>query len=75
MKAVRSTLFMAYAIVWSILTAPLVVIAALGLRGLWGYRFGKLWRLGIQFGVENILGIRPKSPASFSPNTSRRGRP
>ena len=60
MRAVRSTLFMAYAIVWSILTAPLVVIAALALRGLWGYRFGKLWRLGIQFGVENILGIRPK---------------
>ncbi len=60
MKAVRSTLFMAYALVWSILTAPLVVIAALALRGLWGYRFGKLWRLGIQFGVENILGIRPK---------------
>ena len=60
MKAVRSTLFMAYAVVWSILTAPLVVIAALALRGLWGYRFGKLWRLGIQFGVENILGIRPK---------------
>ncbi|NTV69196.1 MAG: 1-acyl-sn-glycerol-3-phosphate acyltransferase [Azonexaceae bacterium] len=60
MKAVRSTLFMAYAVVWSILTAPLVVIAALALRGLWGYRFGKLWRLGIQFGVENILGIRPR---------------
>ena len=60
MRAVRSTLFMAYAVVWSILTAPLVVIAALALRGLWGYRFGKLWRLGIQFGVENILGIRPK---------------
>jgi len=60
MKAVRSTLFMAYAIVWSILTAPLVVIAALALRGLWGYRFGKMWRLGMQFGVENILGIRPK---------------
>ena len=60
MKAVRSTLFMAYAIVWSVLTAPLVVIAALLLRGLWGYRFGKLWRLGIQFGVENILGIRPQ---------------
>ena len=60
MKAVRSSLFMAWALVWSILTAPLVVIAALALRGLWGYRFGKLWRLGIQFGVENILGIRPK---------------
>jgi 1-acyl-sn-glycerol-3-phosphate acyltransferase len=60
MKAIRSSLFMAYAIVWSIFTAPLVVIAALLLRGLWGYRFGKLWRLGIQFGVEQILGIRPK---------------
>jgi 1-acyl-sn-glycerol-3-phosphate acyltransferase len=60
MRAVRSTLFMAWALVWSILTAPLVIIAALALRGLWGYRFGKLWRLGIQFGVENILGIRPK---------------
>jgi 1-acyl-sn-glycerol-3-phosphate acyltransferase len=60
MNAVRSTLFMAYAIVWSILTAPLVVIAALILRGRWGYRFGKLWRLGMQFGIENILGIRPR---------------
>ncbi|MBL8429165.1 MAG: 1-acyl-sn-glycerol-3-phosphate acyltransferase [Dechloromonas sp.] len=60
MKAVRSSLFMVWALVWSVLTAPLVVIAALALRGLWGYRFGKLWRLGIQFGVENILGIRPK---------------
>jgi 1-acyl-sn-glycerol-3-phosphate acyltransferase len=60
MNAVRSSLFMAYALVWSILTAPLVVIAALILRGRWGYHFGKLWRLGIQFGVENILGIRPR---------------
>ena len=60
MKAVRSSLFMAWALVWSILTAPLVVIAALALRGLWGYHFGKLWRLGILWGVENLLGIRPK---------------
>lgn len=60
MNAIRSSLFMAYAIVWSVFTAPLVVVAALALRGLWGYRFGKLWRLGIQFGVENILGIRPR---------------
>jgi len=60
MSAVRSTLFMAYAILWSVLTAPLVVVAALLLRGLWGYRFGKLWRLGIQFGVEHLLGIRPQ---------------
>lgn len=60
MNAIRSSLFMVYAIVWSVFTAPLVVVAALALRGLWGYRFGKLWRLGIQFGVENILGIRPR---------------
>ena len=60
MNAIRSTLFMAWAIVWSVFTAPLVVVAALALRGLWGYRFGKLWRLGIQFGVENFLGIRPR---------------
>ncbi|MFZ2267445.1 MAG: lysophospholipid acyltransferase family protein [Azonexus sp.] len=60
MKAIRSTLFMAWALLWSVLSAPLVVIAALLLRGLWGYRFGKLWRLGMQWGVENLLGIRPK---------------
>lgn len=60
MTFIRSSLFMAWAIAWSLLTAPLVIVAALVLRGLWGYRFGKLWRLGIQWGVENLLGIRPK---------------
>ncbi len=60
MNAIRSTLFMAWALLWSVLTAPLVVGAALLLRGRWGYHAGKLWRLGIQFGVENMLGIRPK---------------
>lgn len=60
MIAIRSTVFMAWALLWSVLTAPLVVFAALLLRGLWGYRAGKLWRLGVQWGVENILGIRPK---------------
>lgn len=60
MNAIRSTVFMAWALLWSVLTAPLVVIAALLLRGRWGYHAGKLWRLGIQFGVENFLGIRPK---------------
>ena len=60
MAAIRSTLFMAYAIVWSVFTAPLVVIAGPLLGGAWAYRFGRLWRLGTQFGVENILGIRPK---------------
>ena len=60
MNAIRSTVFMAWALLWSVLTAPLVVGAALLLRGRWGYHAGKLWRLGIQFGVENMLGIRPK---------------
>lgn len=60
MIAIRSSLFMAWAIAWSILTAPLVVVAALLLRGIWGYRAGKLWRLGIQAGVEILLGIRPQ---------------
>ncbi|MDP3440464.1 MAG: lysophospholipid acyltransferase family protein [Azonexus sp.] len=60
MTAVRSSLFMIWAILWSVLTAPLVVIAALLLRGRWGYHAGKLWRLGIQWGVENLLAIRPK---------------
>jgi 1-acyl-sn-glycerol-3-phosphate acyltransferase len=60
MKAIRSSLFMLWALVWSVFTAPLVVIAALVLRGHWGYHLGKLWRLGVQWGVENLLGIRPK---------------
>ena len=60
MIAIRSTLFMAYAIVWSLATIPLVMFAALVLRGRWGYHAGKLWRLGIQAGVEYLLGIRPR---------------
>ncbi len=48
MSAVRSTLFMVWALIWSVLVAPLVVIAALLLRGRWGYHAGKVWRLGIQ---------------------------
>ena len=60
MNAVRSALFMLYAILWSVLSAPLVVMAGPLLRGIWAYRFGKLWRLGTQFGVEHILGIRPR---------------
>jgi 1-acyl-sn-glycerol-3-phosphate acyltransferase len=60
MIAVRSTLFMAWAILWSIVSAPLVMVAGPLLRGIWAYRFGKLWRLGMQWGVENLLGIRPQ---------------
>ena len=60
MNILRSTLFALWALVWTLLTAPLVIAGALLLRGLWGYHFGKLWRLGIQWGVENLLGIRPQ---------------
>ena len=60
MSAIRSSAFMLMAIIWSIFVAPLVVIAALLLRGIWGYRAGKFWRLGMQWGIENILGIRPQ---------------
>jgi len=60
MIAIRSTLFMVYAFFWSLATIPLVMFSALVLRGLWGYRAGKLWRLGIQAGVEKLLGIRPR---------------
>jgi 1-acyl-sn-glycerol-3-phosphate acyltransferase len=60
MIVIRSTLFMAYAIIWSLLTIPVVMFSALILRGRWGYHAGKLWRLGMQAGVENLLGIRPK---------------
>lgn len=60
MNAIRSTLFMAYAILWSVLSAPLVVIAGPLLGSTWAYRFGRVWRLGTQLGVENILGIRPR---------------
>ena len=60
MNAIRSTLFMAYAILWSIFAAPPVVLGAILLRGIWAYRLGKVWRLGTQWGVKHILGIRAR---------------
>jgi 1-acyl-sn-glycerol-3-phosphate acyltransferase len=60
MNILRSTLFALWALIWTLLTAPLVIVGALLLRGLWGYHLGKLWRLGIQWGVENLLGIHPR---------------
>jgi 1-acyl-sn-glycerol-3-phosphate acyltransferase len=59
MNLLRSSLFTVWAGLWTLLTAPLVIAASLLLRGLWGYRAGRLWRLGIQFGVEHILDTRP----------------
>ncbi|KAF4516427.1 hypothetical protein B566_EDAN003173 [Ephemera danica] len=60
MIILRSVVFTLWAAIWTLLVAPLVIVASLVLRGLWGYHAGKLWRLGIQFGVENFLGIRPQ---------------
>lgn len=51
MNILRSALFVIWGGLWTLLVAPMVVIAAIVLRGLWGYHFGKLWRLGIQWGV------------------------
>jgi 1-acyl-sn-glycerol-3-phosphate acyltransferase len=60
MIILRSVVFTLWAGIWTLLVAPLVIVASLLLRGLWGYHAGKLWRLGIQFGVENFLDIRPQ---------------
>ena len=60
MNTLRSVLFAIWGGLWTLLVAPMVIAGALLLRGLWGYHFGKLWRLGIQWSVENLLGIRPR---------------
>lgn len=60
MNLIRSTLFAIYGAIATLLLAPLVSIAALTLGGIWGYRAGRLWRLSIQWGVEHLLGIRPR---------------
>ncbi len=58
MNALRSTLFMLWAIVLTVLFGPFVILAALLLRGQWGYRVVFGWRRGFMWAVENILGIR-----------------
>ena len=40
MNVLRSTIFSAWVVLWSILTAPLVVLGAIVLRGIWAYRLG-----------------------------------
>jgi len=60
MNLIRSTLFALYGALATLLVAPLVSIAALTLGGIWGYRAGRMWRLSIQWGVEHLLGIRPR---------------
>jgi 1-acyl-sn-glycerol-3-phosphate acyltransferase len=60
MNLIRSTLFAIYGAIATLLLAPLVIIAALALGGIWGYHAGRMWRLSIQWGVEHLLGIRPK---------------
>jgi 1-acyl-sn-glycerol-3-phosphate acyltransferase len=60
MNLIRSTLFALYGAIATLLLAPLVIIAALVLGGIWGYHAGRMWRLSIQWGVEHLLGIRPR---------------
>jgi len=60
MNLIRSTLFAIYGAIATLLLAPLVIIAALALGGIWGYHAGRMWRLSIQWGVEHLLGIRPR---------------
>jgi 1-acyl-sn-glycerol-3-phosphate acyltransferase len=60
MNILRSSVFTIWAAIWTLLVAPIVIAASLLLRGVWGYHAGRLWRLGIQFGVEHFLGIRPR---------------
>lgn len=60
MNFIRSALFMIFVVLWSVISTPLVIVLGPVLGGVWAYRFGKLWRLGTQWGVENLLGIRPR---------------
>jgi 1-acyl-sn-glycerol-3-phosphate acyltransferase len=60
MNLIRSTLFALYAAIATLLVAPWVTIAALTVGGIWGYHAGRMWRLSIQWGVEHLLGIRPR---------------
>ena len=60
MNLIRSTLFAIYGAIATLLLGSLVSIAALTLGGIWVYRAGRLWRLSIQWGVEHLLGIRPR---------------
>ena len=60
MNLIRSTLFAIYGAFATLLLAPVVIIAALTLGGIWGYHAGRMWRLSIQWGVEHLLGIRPR---------------
>ena len=40
MNILRSVLFAIWGGLWTLLVAPMVIIAAIVLRGLWGYHFG-----------------------------------
>ena len=59
MRVLRSTAFVIQAALWTLFAAPIQIAGALLLRGKWGYHLGKFWRLGIQWGVVHLLGIRP----------------
>ena len=58
MTFLRSTLFMLWSMVITVIAGPIVILAALILRGLSGYKVVYVWRRCYMWGVEHILGIR-----------------
>lgn len=60
MTALRSTLFMVWAVVLTVFFGPFVIAAALILRGRWGFHVVYFWRRGFMWAVEHILGIHAR---------------
>jgi len=58
MTFIRSSLFLLYASIITVIVGTLVVIIAPTIGPLWGYRLVWLWRRGFMGGVHWILGIR-----------------
>ena len=58
MIQLRSALFLLLTGLLTVFAAPFIIVAALVLRGKWGFRLVALWRRGYMWCVENIVGIR-----------------
>lgn len=58
MIQLRSALFLLVTALLTVVAAPFVILAALVLRGQWGFRVVYLWRRGYMWCVRNIIGIR-----------------
>jgi 1-acyl-sn-glycerol-3-phosphate acyltransferase len=57
MIPLRSAVFMLWAIVLTVVLAPIIILLSL-VHGPWGYRLVYFWRRGFMSGVETLLGIR-----------------